>query len=497
MIIYPVVSPAVAPNAPAPTAPTFGSAICGIRSGDVYDPNQAKFDEHGIDSKTDQTAVARQDCELWLTDAGNYRMAIKANLRDTALRARTYLQNDPLFRNLPSFTFEKLSRLARLTTRHANETVFCLSDTTMDSIVFLADGDFKVTKETTNDQSVARLGPGIRFGNIKETSSLKPFTVFACSESVTMQLPMKEIGHLLPDDIVKSLSKYITDEMKHLSIKAHAWEGDVGAPEGRAEAGKVGTGGKQLMTVSSSGIPVRQQQKGIVGLPEYQSSYCSDGMTIFFDNVARGKVLPISEEETHNKVGRPPDEILPSLRKGYVKKKLREIRRKSSVDFLKPQDITKIMSKEELQKRQAKLAGESKLRLLQGRVDQLRVDEHLREQLAQRVVIHKHDIVAARSSHDWTLVNKECVKDKTFDQMVQEEKRKKEEAILEAMAAQKENNERQWKEKMEKTYNNMNRKELNDDNNLQRLVEMRNRVAIKRRIAVWLMTAAIAVRICF
>ena len=94
-------------------------------------------------------------------------------------------------------------------------------------------------------------------------------------------------------------------------------------------------------------------------------------------------------------------------------------------------------------------------------------------------------------------MNKECVKDKTFDQMVQEEKRKKEEAILEAMAAQKENNERQWKEKMEKTYNNMNRKELNDDNNLQRLVEMRNRVAIKRRIAVWLMTAAIAVRICF
>jgi hypothetical protein len=47
---------------------------------------------------------------------------------------------------------------------------------------------------------------------------------------------------------------------------------------------------------------------------------------------------------------------------------------------------------------------------------------------------------------------------------------------------------------MEHTYHVMNRKELNDENNLQRLEEIRHRASKKRRIAVLLMTCALAVR---
>ena len=64
------------------------------------------------------------------------------------------------------------------------------------------------------------------------------------------------------------------------------------------------------------------------------------------------------------------------------------------------------MSKAQLQAREAKIAGVSRLHLLQDRVDQLRGDELMRSKLATRVVGHKQDIVAARSAHDWTLVNK-------------------------------------------------------------------------------------------
>ena len=49
---------------------------------------------------------------------------------------------------------------------------------------------------------------------------------------------------------------------------------------------------------SAEGIPARQQQKGILGMPEFQATYCSGGMTLFFENVARGKLLPFPEDES-------------------------------------------------------------------------------------------------------------------------------------------------------------------------------------------------------
>ena len=57
-------------------------------------------------------------------------------------------------------------------------------------------------------------------------------------------------------------------------------------------------------------------------------------MTIFFENIRTGKVLPFEEsEDGKEKQGRPPEEILPSLRKGFVEKKLQEIQRKAKLDF--------------------------------------------------------------------------------------------------------------------------------------------------------------------
>jgi len=52
---------------------------------------------------------------------------------------------------------------------------------------------------------------------------------------------------------------------------------------------------------------------------------------------------------------------------------------------------------------------------------------------------------------------------------------RKDEAIKEAMQVQKMFADEQWKDKMQRTFLVMNRKELNDENNLQRLEEIRQK----------------------
>jgi hypothetical protein len=327
------------------------------------------------------------------------------------------------------------------------------------------------------------------FGTLNEfagRANIQAFTVFATTDSLTVNLPIKELVHQLPDAIVKKLRKQLGDDMQHIAFKTRA--------DAELETSQVKSNQEPKITESSFGIPVRRQQKGIVGMPEYQATLNSGNMTNFFENVARGKVLPFPEDESRDKLGRPPEEVLPSLRAGFVQRKLEEIQRKTQVDFLKARDTSEIMSKEELQAREAKKLGVSKLKLLQDRVDQLRDNEKMRKQLAERVVGHKHDIVAARSAHDWTLINKKVLENKAFEEQLKDERRKKEEAIRDAMAVQEEGNERRWQEKMERTHHVMNRKELNDEHNLQRLENIRLRAAEKRRIAVLLMTCALAAR---
>ena len=470
--------------------PTFGSAICSLRAGDIYDPHHAKIDDPGAeDRKLDQSALTKERSEYFIVDAARYRMAVKKNILDSSLFARTVLQRIQLFDDLPSFTFDKLSRMAKLTRCRRDEVVFCSTDTSSGSVVLLGDGDFKVTRKTTSHRTVTRLGPGMIFGTLNEfagRANIQAFTVFATTDSLTVNLPIKELVHQLPDSIVKKLRKQLGDDMQHIAFKTRA--------DAELETSQVKSNQEPKITESSFGIPVRRQQKGIVGMPEYQATLNSGNMTNFFENVARGKVLPFPEDESRDKLGRPPEEVLPSLRAGFVQRKLEEIQRKTQVDFLKARDTSEIMSKEELQAREAKKLGVSKLKLLQDRVDQLRDNEKMRKQLAERVVGHKHDIVAARSAHDWTLINKKVLENKAFEEQLKDERRKKEEAIRGAMAVQEEGNERRWQEKMERTHHVMNRKELNDEHNLQRLENIRLRAAEKRRIAVLLMTCALAAR---
>jgi hypothetical protein len=312
--------------------------------------------------------------------------------------------------------------------------------------------------------------------------------VFATTDSLTMHFPIKELIQLLPDDVIRKLRQHLTEDLEYITSKIRSHLQSDAPSEPSKSTGDIAT--------SAAGIPVRQQQKGTAGLPKFQSTYCSGGMTIFFENVARGKVIPLPEDETEDKqrIGRPPEEILPSLRGEFQRKKLEEIQRKAQLDFLKPQDLSANMSKKELQAREAKIAGVSRLKFLQNRVDDLRGNDHLRSLLAQRVVGHKHDIVAKRGAYDWTLVNKKAAGDRTFDDLVKQEKRKKEDSIRDAMESRKAENEKEWEDKMKRTFLVMNRKELNDENNLQRLEEIRQRVALKRRAAVWLMTCALAAR---
>jgi hypothetical protein len=368
----------------------------------------------------------------------------------------------------------------------------------VENIIFLADGEFKVTKKTAMNPTVARLGPGMHFGGVGESAdkmspqTLHSFAVFAATGSITMQLPVREIVQLLPDGIVRKLRNQLDKDTKHIVSKMRMHE-ELESPAAQfVSSPKL----KTLITDSSAGIPARQQQKGIVGLPEYQSTYCSGNMTLFFENVARDKVIPYPEDESEEKpkVGRPPEEILPSLRAGFVQRKLDEINRKAQLDFLKPQDVSAILSQEQLAKRAAKITGVNRLHILQPRIDKLRNNSNLREQLAERVVGHKRDIVDARSGSDWTAHNRKVITDKTLEEKRKEERRKKEEEIRDAMDAQKQTNEQHWKEKIDRTMVAMNRKELNDENHLEHLKQILHRTASKRRIAVMLMTCALAAR---
>jgi CRP-like cAMP-binding protein len=482
MVVHCVVN-----NAPIPT---FGSAICSLRAGDIYDPHNAKIEDPGADErKLDQSALTKEQSEYFIVDSAKYRVAVKKNILDSSLFARSVLQDIPLFDDLPSFTFDKLSKIAKFIRCRRDEVAFCSTDTSNGSVILLAEGDFKVTKKTTNHRTVTRLGPGMLFGMFNESAgraNMQAFTVFATIDSLMVQLPIKELVQQLPDATIKKLRKQLGDDMQHIAFKARA--------DAELESSQAKSNQEPTMPTSSLGIPVRRQQIGIVGMPEYQATWNSGNMTNFFENIANGKVLPYPEDGSTKKLGRPPEEVLPSLRAGFVQRKLDEIQRKAHGEFMKARNASDIFSKEELQAREAKKAGVSKLRLLQDRVDQLRDNEKMRQQLAERVVGHKRDIIVARSAQDWTLINKKCPGDKAFEEKLKEEKRKKEDAIRDAMATQQENNEKRWKEKMEHTYHVMNRKELNDENNLQRLEEIRHRASKKRRIAVLLMTCALAVR---
>ena len=96
--------------------------------------------------------------------------------------------------------------MAKLTRCRRDEVVFCSTDTSSGSVVLLGDGDFKVTRKTTSHRTVTRLGPGMIFGTLNEfagRANIQAFTVFATTDSLTVNLPIKELVHQLPDAIVR------------------------------------------------------------------------------------------------------------------------------------------------------------------------------------------------------------------------------------------------------------------------------------------------------
>lgn len=315
LAVYPILKQAQAQNKPA-----LGGILCSLRAGDIYDPHMTKIEEPSVnpDTKMDQIALAREDSECYVLDASKYRTAIKKNMFDRAVHARAILQHDPLFNNLASFTFDKLSKLARLTRRGRDEQVFSSSDNSNEQLVFLAQGDFKVTKKARSCKTMARLGQGIHLCVPEAGVHMDSMSVFATTESLTMQFPIKELMQLLPDDVVRKLRQHLNDDLEYITSKMHA------QAQGEAPALQSHSKFASDISTSAAGIPVRRQHKGTAGLPLYQSTYCSGGMTIFFEKVARGKVIPLPEDETQDKqkLGRPPEEILPSLRGEFQRKKV-------------------------------------------------------------------------------------------------------------------------------------------------------------------------------
>jgi len=83
--------------------------------------------------------------------------------------------------------------LCRLTRRGRDERVFSSIDRSNEQLVFLAQGDFKVTKKTTSNKTLARLGQGIHLGALTETGA-RQFSPVALSVvcRTSPSLPMRE-----------------------------------------------------------------------------------------------------------------------------------------------------------------------------------------------------------------------------------------------------------------------------------------------------------------
>ena len=482
--------------------------------GDVYDPTLAKMavdtNLAGVDSNFDHVAVAKEDSECYLVDAGNFRTAIKKNMLDSAVHARAYLKRQPLFSKLPAAIFDKLSKIARVIHCIRDEEVYCSTSLPNDNVLLLVDGDFKITKKRSIDTTISRLGPGMHFGSMAQpnpeahapmdTVRTRTFSVFATTASVTIQLPVKELSHLLSDDISRRLQKQLADDFANTIEKIRSLAEREAAAQTHSGSPTMSSP-KKALADSHNGIPARKIPKGMAAdEATHQTTYCSARMTLFFENVANGKVIPEpgDDYETKEKVGRPPEEILPSLQHVYLQRKLNEISRKSNLDFLKPQGgVSDLLTTAQLAAREAKLVavpGIARLQLLQDRLDQTRANENMRHLLAERATAHKRDIVASRMGRDSLQLNKKRITDKTLAPAMRAERLKKEEQFAEARAANLEKSEKEWEVKIEKTMRAMNRKDLNDENHVEHLRMIQEAAALKRRVAIWLMVASLGAR---
>lgn len=493
------------------------AAVAILRTGDVFEGHHARAVEDLLGQEVKLIAVAKEESTLYVVDSSNYRISLRKTVADAVVSARLVLMKLPLFTSLPLFLFERLARLVKWRKLARDDRAYSSEDESEKHIKFLSSGEFKVTKRLAHTTPLAMLGPGCCFGvlnrdqqqqsssDINEIGQAAPmqFAIFASSEATMLEIPAKELVHLLPEDVVWKLQEELeansllvqrstANDASAILLRPHAADSPLAKRRAIRRASlpdeEVLSPDEDFDANPPARLPV---DTGPMSKVLYQTGYTSGGMTSFFENVANGSIYPLHEAQSRAPMGKPPEEVLPSLRPKFLADKIAQIQRKAHLTALQPNPIAKILSPRALSRLQTRQKGLKVLQMFQSKVDMLRKDDHQRASLQAKADEVKRERLEAQALRDFMIKNIDLVHSKTDTKKERQEKQEKIEA---AMAKQRAVNEQHEQAKLERATNAINRKVVNDQRHLERVQALRKQSADLKKQAVWMMLAALGER---
>ncbi len=189
------------------------------------------------------------------------------------------------------------------------------SEEASEKVWFLTSGEFKVTKRLAHNTPLAMLGHGSCFGVLDADAPPLPastsahFAVFASCEATVIEVPSKELLHLLPDDVLRKLQAKLDSDMllagrstsrevSSLVARSHSDAAPL-RPHRRSSSSSSllqHTGAlphlsqeEERAQEAAGSVPPRvPKDTGPMSQAAFQTGFTSGGMATFFASVANG-----------------------------------------------------------------------------------------------------------------------------------------------------------------------------------------------------------------
>eukprot|EP00960_Hanusia_phi_P076225 768533-Hanusia_phi.AAC.3 len=431
-----------------------------LEEGEFLDP-RALGDE--LYQREFKFVAVKRSAVLWFpTKSRDFARKVESEYFITAIKEHETFQN--AFKNISYFLFDKLARICTKHTHECQDEVYKHKHRS-DCIVFLLDGEFKVTRRSFHDAPMASVSPGTFFGHTPQEEKedgdegdiSESFVVFATARSHTLHISMKDLALILPEESLADIRSQTSSSALHYMQEELASDGE-------------------------DALAKHKEQPLFL-----HSSYTSAAMQIFVERVQKGKVTPCYEDEAAWAYGPKPEDVLPSLK---MKKKARMLEHRQRLALVK--SFRKETAEEENPHR---VMGLSKLRHLQKKIDELKEDPRLHRSLKVRIREHKMQVNGHPDFSEKILFNRQLVQDPSLDAKRREEKVVKVERLKEAMTATRQTNLEKDEQRIERTSIAINRKEINDEKRLQTVCEAIRQAKLTRLSAIWLLNMALVTRV--
>jgi len=425
-----------------------------LEEGDVLDPKV--LGEEAYLKEFKMVAVKRSALVWFPSKAREMARRIEAEDHISAIREHETFKN--CFKHLSYFLFDKLARTCTRRSHECQDQVYNHS-LPSDSVVFLLDGEFKVTKKNFHDAPLASVSPGTFFGHAVEPEEelTDGFVVFATGKSHVLEMPMRELSLSLPEDSITDIKARISSSALHYMQDDDADDADDAVDDPRHRHMQV------------------------------HSDYTSAAMQIFVERIEKGKVTPCYEDETSWAYGPKPEDVLPSLLRLKTRARLLESRQRVS-------SVRRVRKATEEEENPHRVMGLSKLKNLQKKIDEIKEDPRLHRTLKMKIREHKLQVNGHPEFSEKIMLNRQLVKDPWLDVRRREEKMEKTERLKEAMTATKQENSEKDLKRIERTNIAINRKEINDEKRLHSVRAAIAHAKLTRLSAMWLLNVALVSR---